>query len=351
MAKRLTQKDIARLAGVSQATVSLVLNGPPGAACRIPDETRDAGPEGDPRDRLCRRSGRPPHGQGPQPHPGRLHLRAGLSQRPGRLLRAVPVRHRGGGAGAGLRPAAADGGGARTGRAARRFSTRQPAAPRRRLHRARARISTATNSTASSSGDFPFVAVGRRDDAGGPVPYVGADYATATADLVRARSSAGTGRSPMSARARARNRRVDRWTRICQCARRRARSWPAHSRRRASEPRRRLRRDARKRAPPSCSSPNWPTPSRSSGPRLAAGPRGARRSLDRRAGQPHPARAHRAPRSPPSRSRARRWRATRHAGARRPARRQCRESSRCCSPANRSRAKPSAPSNDQETIE
>lgn len=31
--------------------------------------------------------------------------------------------------------------------------------------------------------DYPFVSVGRRDDAGGPVPYVGADYAAATADL------------------------------------------------------------------------------------------------------------------------------------------------------------------------
>lgn len=32
-------------------------------------------------------------------------------------------------------------------------------------------------------GDFPFVAIGRRDDAGGPVPFVGADYAAATALL------------------------------------------------------------------------------------------------------------------------------------------------------------------------
>jgi LacI family transcriptional regulator len=31
----------------------------------------------------------------------------------------------------------------------------------------------------------PFVSVGRRDDAGGPVPYVGADYPVATAALVR----------------------------------------------------------------------------------------------------------------------------------------------------------------------
>jgi LacI family transcriptional regulator len=32
---------------------------------------------------------------------------------------------------------------------------------------------------------LPFVSVGRRDDAGGPVPYVGADYPAATADQVR----------------------------------------------------------------------------------------------------------------------------------------------------------------------
>jgi DNA-binding LacI/PurR family transcriptional regulator len=31
---------------------------------------------------------------------------------------------------------------------------------------------------------FPYVCVGRRDDAGGPVPYIGADYASPTASLV-----------------------------------------------------------------------------------------------------------------------------------------------------------------------
>jgi DNA-binding LacI/PurR family transcriptional regulator len=38
---RLTQRDVARLAGVSQATVSLVLNEAKAAAGRIPDETRE----------------------------------------------------------------------------------------------------------------------------------------------------------------------------------------------------------------------------------------------------------------------------------------------------------------------
>lgn len=32
---------------------------------------------------------------------------------------------------------------------------------------------------------LPFVSIGRRDDAGGPVPYVGADYAPAVAELVK----------------------------------------------------------------------------------------------------------------------------------------------------------------------
>ena len=35
------------------------------------------------------------------------------------------------------------------------------------------------------AGDYPFVAIGRREDAGGPVPFVGGDYASATAALVR----------------------------------------------------------------------------------------------------------------------------------------------------------------------
>ncbi|MEU4422085.1 LacI family DNA-binding transcriptional regulator [Actinoplanes sp. NPDC024001] len=37
----------------------------------------------------------------------------------------------------------------------------------------------------------PFVSVGRRDDAGGPVPYVGADYPSATAAQVRAAAGLG----------------------------------------------------------------------------------------------------------------------------------------------------------------
>ena len=39
--RRLTQQDIAKLAGVSQATVSLVLNGAANALARIPPDTRE----------------------------------------------------------------------------------------------------------------------------------------------------------------------------------------------------------------------------------------------------------------------------------------------------------------------
>lgn len=35
-----------------------------------------------------------------------------------------------------------------------------------------------------NSESYPFVTIGRREDAGGPVPYVGADYVAATADLL-----------------------------------------------------------------------------------------------------------------------------------------------------------------------
>jgi DNA-binding LacI/PurR family transcriptional regulator len=39
--------------------------------------------------------------------------------------------------------------------------------------------------------DIAFVAIGRRDDAGGPVPYVGADYTTSTRSLVEAAMTRG----------------------------------------------------------------------------------------------------------------------------------------------------------------
>ena len=95
------------MAGVSQATVSLVLNGPdrrrrrasrrrPASACC--GRSRETGYVADP---VARRLA-----AAAQPDPRRLHLRAGLPQREQRLLPPVPGRHRAARRGARLRPAA-----------------------------------------------------------------------------------------------------------------------------------------------------------------------------------------------------------------------------------------------------
>jgi DNA-binding LacI/PurR family transcriptional regulator len=179
--KRLTQKDIARLAGVSQATVSLVLNGSPENANRIPDDTRervmkvirDTGYVADP---IARRmvNGQNrilgvftyepafPSDQADFFLPFLLGIEEAAQKLGYDLLLLT-------GAGAGgkrkifgndVRLRLADG----CIILGRQFDPKELA----RL----------------VAGDFPFVAVGRRDDAGGPVPYVGGDYATATAALV-----------------------------------------------------------------------------------------------------------------------------------------------------------------------
>jgi DNA-binding LacI/PurR family transcriptional regulator len=61
------------------------------------------------------------------------------------------------------------------------------------------------------SGDYPFVAVGRRNDAGGPVPYVGGDYATATAALVQRARELGHHRIAYVGPAQGAESTVDRW--------------------------------------------------------------------------------------------------------------------------------------------
>ena len=176
---RLTQHDIARMTGVSQATVSLVLNSRTDATARIAPETRDrvlraiaeTGYVADPR--------RPAAGRRAQPDHRRVHLRAGVPQRatatsttrswsasrsgPSARLRPAPADQRAGGrrAAAHLPPSdnrlrLADG----------CRPARSPVAGRDELARLVAEV-------------CPFVSIGRRDDAGGPVPYVGADYAAA----------------------------------------------------------------------------------------------------------------------------------------------------------------------------
>ncbi|MCD0445474.1 LacI family transcriptional regulator [Glycomyces sp. A-F 0318] len=181
--RRVTQRDIARLSGVSQATVSLVLNNRLDAGVRIAPETRQrvldairtTGYVADPvARRLADQNNRIigvftyepvfPSGTRDFYHP----FLVGLEERAERLgcdlllLTSAPVE-----------------------------------AGRRRIFAEGSRIRLADGCVLLGQeidrGDLarlvaegiPFTSVGRRDDAGGPVPYVGADYPAATAALVR----------------------------------------------------------------------------------------------------------------------------------------------------------------------
>jgi DNA-binding LacI/PurR family transcriptional regulator len=179
-----TQQDIAKMTGVSQATVSLVLNGRDDADVRIAPETRErvlqairsTGYVADPvARRLASRHNRIlgvftyesvfPAGLGDFYHP----FLAGIEECAERvgcdllLLTSAPV---------------IDG--------------------RRRIFQQDNRLRLADGCVLLGRSldpaelarllaeGQPFVSVGRRDDAGGPVPYVGADYPGATAAQVRA---------------------------------------------------------------------------------------------------------------------------------------------------------------------
>jgi DNA-binding LacI/PurR family transcriptional regulator len=181
---RLTQREIARRAGVSQATVSLVLNDANGTTARIPAQTRrkveaiiaETGYVADP---VARRmvKGRNrilgvftyepafPIGQADFFAPFLFGIEEAAQELGHDLLLMTAGPRRGDGRkrifGEGSRLRLADG----CLLLGRSFD-------REELARLVAE-------------GFPFVAIGRRDDAGGTVPYVGADYAAATADLVR----------------------------------------------------------------------------------------------------------------------------------------------------------------------
>jgi len=178
--RRLTQKDIARLAGVSQATVSLVLNGAAAGDARIPEETRervekvirDTGYVADP---VARRMAKGlnrilgvftyepafPSDQADFFAPFMLGIEEAAQALGYDLL----------------------------------LFTASPGG-RRRLFDEHTRLRLADGCLIIGrsfdrdelvrlmAGDYPFVAIGRRDDAGGPVPYVGADYAAAAAVMV-----------------------------------------------------------------------------------------------------------------------------------------------------------------------
>ncbi|MFB9947882.1 LacI family DNA-binding transcriptional regulator [Rhizobium puerariae] len=179
--KRLTQHDIAKLAGVSQATVSLVLNGAPTALARIPQETRErvqhvirtTGYVADP---IARRMAKGlnrilgvftyepafPSEQADFFTPFLLGIEEEAQAQNYDLLLLT-----GAGVGRG-RKIFADGNRLRIADGCLVLGREFDRAELKRL----------------VLGDYPFVAIGRREDAGGPVPYVGGDYTNGTLALV-----------------------------------------------------------------------------------------------------------------------------------------------------------------------
>ena len=179
--KRVTQRDIARLAGVSQATVSLVLNNRADAEVRIAPETRDrvlraireTGYVADPvARRLVSRFNRIigvftyepafPSGSRDFFHPFLVGIEE-YAERVGcdlLLFTSAPVTD-------GRRRIFHQDNRLRLADGCILLGRQIDAAELARLNRE----------------GYPYVAVGRRDDAGGPVPYVGADYAAAVGEL------------------------------------------------------------------------------------------------------------------------------------------------------------------------
>ncbi|MEV0128345.1 LacI family DNA-binding transcriptional regulator [Dactylosporangium sp. NPDC050688] len=187
MSRRVTQRDIARMTGVSQATVSLVLNNRTGDDVRIAPETRQrvldairaTGYVADP---VARRlvSGRNrilgvftyepvfPSTAADFYHPFLVGIEQRAEQLGCDLLLFTSSSQLAGEGGAG----------------------------RRRIFHADSRIGIADGTILLGrrvdrddlvrlvGEGHAFVSVGRRDDAGGPVPYVGADYPAAVAALV-----------------------------------------------------------------------------------------------------------------------------------------------------------------------
>ncbi|KJK38305.1 LacI family transcriptional regulator [Lentzea aerocolonigenes] len=182
MAKRLTQQDIARMAGVSQATVSLVLNNRQDGGARIAPETRTRVLE------VIRRTGYVANPIARRLHDQRNRIlgvftyeavfpstRADFYQP---FLEGIEEQAEEAGCDLLL------------------FTSAKAAGGRRRIFSDDSRIRLADGCVllgrTLDRGDLaqmltegiPFVSIGRRDDAGGPVPHVGADYPAAVCDLV-----------------------------------------------------------------------------------------------------------------------------------------------------------------------
>ncbi|MDX8029241.1 LacI family DNA-binding transcriptional regulator [Lentzea sp. BCCO 10_0856] len=181
MAKRLTQQDIARMAGVSQATVSLVLNNRQDAGVRIAQETRARVLE------VIRRTGYVANPIARRLHDHRNRIlgvftyeavfpstRADFYQP---FLEGIEEQAEEIGCDLLLFTSAKTGG-------------------KRRIFSDDSRIRLADGCVLLGrtldrddlaqllTEGIPFVSIGRRDDAGGPVPHVGADYRAAVRNLV-----------------------------------------------------------------------------------------------------------------------------------------------------------------------
>lgn len=181
--KRLTQRDIARLAGVSQATVSLVLNGASAVEGRIPAETRDRV------NKVIRETGYVADPVARRMVKGLNRILGVFTYEPAfpsaqadfytPFLLGIEEEAENLGYDLLLMTAAG-----------------RDAAGRKRMFGESNRLRLADGCLILGAqfdneelaqlvaGDYPYVAVGRRDDAGGPVRYVGADYVTATGGLV-----------------------------------------------------------------------------------------------------------------------------------------------------------------------
>ncbi|WP_328990693.1 LacI family transcriptional regulator [Kribbella sp. NBC_01245] len=176
---RLTQRDIARLANVSQTTVSLVLNNRTAASARIPAQTRarvlkvirETGYVADPLARRMQQQRNKilgvftyesvfPSTSADFYHPflGGIEECAEEVGCDLLLFTSAPVT-------GGRRRVFHENNRLRLADGCLLLGRRIPAEELSRLVRE----------------GYPFVSVGRRDDADGPVPYVGADYVTATA--------------------------------------------------------------------------------------------------------------------------------------------------------------------------
>lgn len=181
---RLTQKEIARRAGVSQATVSAVLNGARKGTVRIPDGTKRRV------EAIIRETGYVADPVAQSMVGGRNRILGVFTYEPafpvGQADFFAPFLF-------GIEEAAQElgydlllmtSGGRGDGHGKRLFATGN------RLRLADGCLLLGRSFDRDELArlmleDLPFVAIGRRDDAGGPVPYVGADYAAATAALVR----------------------------------------------------------------------------------------------------------------------------------------------------------------------